>query len=126
MRNAQVSLEFMLVMLALFAFLAVWLPGVLRTRSSVGVLLERSEMALLADRIAGAANSVCLMGPGNEKSIQVFSPSRARVSSNGTHVTVGNFSRRVYCKTNSELVLDGTSFVSMRNKNGVVLMAQMA
>lgn len=120
MRKAQVSLEYMLVMLALLAFLTVWLSSVLRTQVAVDTALERSESALLADRLTEAINNVCLMGSGNKRVLRIFSSCEVHVIMNGTHLTVGNFTRQLYCRLNSIIKLNGTTSVTVKNVNNEI------
>lgn len=117
MKGAQVSLEYMLVMLALLTFLTVWFSSILSTQTTVNTALERSETALLADRLAEAINSVCLMGSGNKRVLKVSSLGETRVILNGTHLTIGNFTRRIHCKVHSIVDLNRTTLVTVKNIN---------
>ena len=120
MRKAQVSLEYMLVMLALLTFLTIWFSSILKTQTAVNTALKHSETTLLVDKLSEAINSVCLMGSGNKRVLKIFSSEGLHVVMNNTHITIGNFTKRIYCKVNSIMELSGTVVVTVKNANGEI------
>ena len=60
------------------------------------------------------------MGSGNKRVLKIFSSEGLHVVMNNTHITIGNFTKRIYCKVNSIMELSGTVVVTVKNANGEI------
>jgi len=70
-QKAQVSLEFLVLAAAFLAFLAAWLPVIAKVKGSAESGAEAAYLQEAAARIAGALDSVCLMGEGNVRVVEI-------------------------------------------------------
>jgi hypothetical protein len=121
MRNAQVSLELLIVTLVFLSMLAIWLAGASKVQASAEEALDAQALKVAADRLAGTVNSVCLMGHGNNRSLTVFFPSITEVSFNG-NLSVGRFNRSTYCDVLTGFTAEGSLDVHAENVNGTVML----
>lgn len=69
--RAQVSLEFLVLLTAILAFLSIWLSLILSVRTGVTTSLDHLQLEAMASDLREAADAVCLMGPGSSKEAEL-------------------------------------------------------
>lgn len=122
--KAQVSLELLVVMLIFLGMLALWLAGTSQVRDSTEKTLDAYAMKLAADRLAGAVNSVCLMGSGNSRTLKVFFPDNTTVSFDKSLI-VGSMERHTYCQVDTGFDVSGSCSIIAENHGGTVTLQQL-
>ncbi|RLG20090.1 hypothetical protein DRN67_00880 [Candidatus Micrarchaeota archaeon] len=88
MKRAQVSLEFLILLIAFLAFLAAWLPLLAEIKEGAErrVALNRAREA--GARLAGALDDVCILGEGNVRELELNFVDEVKVEVKGRRVFV--------------------------------------
>jgi len=88
MSRAQVSLEFLIILAAFLAFLAVWIPvlGKINSGEEQGIAVGYARES--AVRLAGALDDVCMLGEGNVRIVEMRLARPGRVEGKGKKVFV--------------------------------------
>ena len=68
--RGQASLDYILVLAALLAFLAIWVPLISHIQERILVYSEVSEAKSAVSRLAHAAEEVYLLGGGNKREMR--------------------------------------------------------
>ncbi|MDO8339029.1 MAG: class III signal peptide-containing protein [Candidatus Burarchaeum sp.] len=86
--RAQVSLEFLIILAAFLAFLAVWIPvlGKINDGAQQGIATGYAKES--AARLAAALDDVCMLGEGNVRLVEMRLAGPARVEGKGKKVFV--------------------------------------
>ncbi len=72
--KAQVSLEFLVVFLAFLVFLAAWIPLQLKIAEDAKLAIEAKQLQLALADIKTTAETICVLGKNNAKTIEVNTP----------------------------------------------------
>ena len=88
MRRGQVSLEFLIILAAFLAFLAVWIPvlGKINSGAQQGIAVGYAKES--AVRLAAALDDVCMLGQGNVRVVEMRLAGPAQVEGKGKKVFV--------------------------------------
>ncbi len=108
MRKGQSSLEFLLILAAFFAFLAVWVTVINSVREKSADAMEQKYAELALSDLAGAGDEVYILGSGNARELNVRLLGNATVSFEGGNVSISilndsrSFGREVRFKTSQD------------------------
>lgn len=88
MGRAQLSLEFLILLAAFLAFLALWIPVLAKVKagSEEGMAIAYARES--AARLAGALDDVCMLGRGNVREIEMRLVGPAQIEGKGKKVFV--------------------------------------
>ncbi|MCD4739773.1 hypothetical protein K8R43_01125 [archaeon] len=118
--KGQVSLEMLIVMLMFLAALALWLEGMSNLTNATNKNLDAHANKIAADRLASTANSLCLMGKGNQRELHLFFPKNTSILYNDS-LWIGSFQRDTYCPVNVNFQASGSVQIKAVNNGSIIL-----
>ncbi|MFH1286105.1 MAG: hypothetical protein ABIH99_06000 [Candidatus Micrarchaeota archaeon] len=102
-RKAQISLEFLVVFVALLSFLALWGVAITNVREGVerSSSIKYAELAL--SDVKNAVDDVCVTGAGNKRTLAITAKSEFDISVENGNMLVANvkgekITKEVNCK----------------------------
>ena len=128
--KAQISLEFILILAITLSFLVLWLPVIIKTQNNTRSTISDFYIKKGADDIAYTADTLCILGEGNEREIVLITDKEMNITSaNSKLFTVsneaGSISKITKCKINiSTIINKGRTSIILKNSNEVILIKQ--
>lgn len=121
--RAQVSLEFLLVLAAFLAFLALWVPVQIELIETTKASLQAKQLQLALADVKNAADAVCTLGNGNEKTIGITTPDATLAMENNTLSikSTGNASRQFSLEEQTRCVLENKT-INLSGKTSLTIM----
>lgn len=120
--RGQLTLEFLLLLAVFLAFLMIWLPTITKTRDDLTRTIAMFYKANTLSVIRNTADEICILGPGNSRTIGIALLENAILGAAGDNISLldnyGDRSERTRCsvKPTNFTIKDG--ILVIENANG--------
>ena len=122
--KAQVTLEFLLLFAVLLAFLAVWISMMVDARKDMSNRLSELYKNNALYLLKQSADEICILGPGNNRSINILLMSDSIVQSSGKNVTITDqnsiMTEKTRCDVSMVRIAIKAGELTMENTNGTI------
>ena len=127
-KKAQVSLEFLVLLMAFMTFMSLWLSLILVVKNGIGDSIEFSKLEAIGSDIRETCDAVCLMGPGSSRTVGVEMDAKTEFFGKKITLYAGKAKTEeiLRCRINSATIsLDKNDELVVKNIGGMVSVSEL-
>ena len=124
-RSGQISLEFLLIFAIFLSVLGVFLFSFSKMRNQTESALEGVLLSKIANDISYGINSVCILGDGNAREVNIGTTPEIQFSCNETALSMRSMGDVEVREADCKIACAGKigSKIKIENRNGTVIIS---
>lgn len=120
LHRGQITIEFLLLLAILLAFLAAWLPLIVSTQKNTERMITNLSISKALNEIIGVANELCILGDENVRGLRLFFINEVSISANNYEIIINERSENISCEISIEEKRIKYGVLTLENKNGKI------